>query len=369
MYGDKMAKFYVEYNYDQYVVTKNHYYLFFYITTIPCYLALFFILKDWIFPLFSLYVMFPMTIVTFLIIIGVIKLDLLIRDSMYLVFNQNFKTNKDMSEFDFHSDILLSKKMRLDKINYELDNLFFCNHFSRTEKLKKVCYDINAMKYYFKKNNNAKTIKEIKLLEEKYRSYEISDTEAYPYDLDILKEYYRNLYMKITRFPIFSIPSILRYIFEGKRNRELHKQIHGEILQEKQTKEVYLFREELKKKKKEVFDSIIEEIEIKDEEELRLFKVELEKQLRKNELFRLIEKFEIKDEEKLHLFREKIQKQQEKQQLQMEQARERFMQIMTGNFEIKDEEEQKQKEDELEIYDRYIEEYLEQLFEEITPKK
>lgn len=105
-----MAKFYVEYNYDQYVVTKNHYYLFFYITTIPCYLALFFILKDWIFPLFSLYVMFPMTIVTFLIIIGVIKLDLLIRDSMYLVFNQNFKTNKDMSEFDFHSDILLSKK-------------------------------------------------------------------------------------------------------------------------------------------------------------------------------------------------------------------------------------------------------------------
>ena len=64
------------------------------------------------------------------------------------------------------------------------------------------------MKYYFKKNNNAKTIKEIKLLEEKYRSYEISDTEAYPYDLDILKEYYRNLYMKITRFPIFSIPSI-----------------------------------------------------------------------------------------------------------------------------------------------------------------
>ncbi len=53
----------------------------------------------------------------------------------------------------------------------------------------------------------------------------------------------------------------------------------------------------------------------------------------------------------------------------MEQARERFMQIMTGNFEIKDEEEQKQKEDELEIYDRYIEEYLEQLFEEITPKK
>ena len=56
----------------------------------------------------------------------------------------------------------------------------------------------------FKKNNNAKTIKEIKLLEEKYRSYEISDTEAYPYDLDILKEYYRNLYMKITRFPIFS---------------------------------------------------------------------------------------------------------------------------------------------------------------------
>ena len=135
MYGDKMAKFYVEYNYDQYVVTKNHYYLFFYITTIPCYLALFFILKDWIFPLFSLYVMFPMTIVTFLIIIGVIKLDLLIRDSMYLVFNQNFKTNKDMSEFDFHSDILLSKKMRLDKINYELDNLFFCNHFSRTEKI------------------------------------------------------------------------------------------------------------------------------------------------------------------------------------------------------------------------------------------
>ena len=110
MYGDKMAKFYVEYNYDQYVVTKNHYYLFFFITTIPCYLALFFILKDWIFPLFSLYVMFPMTIVTFLIIIGVIKLDLLIRDSMYLVFNQNFKTNKDMSEFDFHSDILLSKK-------------------------------------------------------------------------------------------------------------------------------------------------------------------------------------------------------------------------------------------------------------------
>ena len=53
MYGDKMAKFYVEYNYDQYVVTKNHYYLFFYITTILCYLALFFILKDWIFPLAS----------------------------------------------------------------------------------------------------------------------------------------------------------------------------------------------------------------------------------------------------------------------------------------------------------------------------
>ena len=179
----------------------------------------------------------------------------------------------------------------------------------------------------------------------------------------------RTLYMKITRFPIFSIPSILRYIFEGKRNRELHKQIHGEILREKLTKEVYLFREEFHKQQKEVFDSIIEEIEIKDEEELRLFKVELEKQLRKNELFRLIEKFEIKDEEKLHLFREKIQKQQEKQQLQMEQARERFMQIMTGNFEIKDEEEQKQKEDELEIYDRYIEEYLEQLFEEITPKK
>lgn len=365
-----MAKFCVKFNYDQYVVTKNHYYLFLYIITIPFYLALFFILKDWVFPLFSLYVMLPMTLVTFLIIIGVIKLDLLIRDSLYSVFNQNFTTNKYMSEFDFHSDILLSKKIRLEQINDSL-NWFFGDRFSRAEKLKKVYYDTNAMKYYFKKNNDPKTIKEIKLLEEKYRSYEISDTEAYPYDLDILKEYYRNLYMKITRFPIFSIPSILRYIFQGKSKRDHHKKVQEEMLQtklekvklqEKLQEEIRLFREEILIQSKENFDLIREQIIELPEKEYSKFEAEFQKQLRKGELFRLIEKFEIKDKEKLHLFREKIQKQQEKQQLQMEQARERFMQIMT-----KDEEEQKQKEDELEIYDRYIEEYLEQLFEEITP--
>ncbi len=96
---------------NEYIILKSHYYLFLYFITIPLYIGLFFILKDWVFPFFNLYIMYPMVWVTIFAIMGITILDIILRTSLEQMVTQKFRTNKIMAtEFNYHQSILLSKK-------------------------------------------------------------------------------------------------------------------------------------------------------------------------------------------------------------------------------------------------------------------
>ena len=183
-------------------------------------MATFSAINDYIIPYFNLYTMFPMFMITLHSLIGILIFDLHIRELFLSFVTKEYTVCEAMYNYDFDEMTYLPSKEKQDEINCAVNGIF-----NKNSHIGHFYNDVNAMKYYFRKNGDSKTLKEIEDIKTRVNNGTLSSKQAYPYDTLVLKEYYRNLIKKICKFPFFSIIDIVLYI---PRNIERQKKIKEE---------------------------------------------------------------------------------------------------------------------------------------------